>query len=263
MALKYLLLVLLLVASGCRNQTIRSTLVNESYVNISGAMHQVMKMGKLDASILLDTIRNKENLYGLGPMTYLTGEITIVDGKAYRSTVLNDSGMLVEESFDLEAPFFVYANVSNWTEIELPDSVSTLTQLEIYLDNFALEIPNPFPFKLLGSVVSAQIHLVNLPEGKKVNSPSDAHLGQVSYQIQDEEVEVIGFYSNNHKGIFTHHDSQVHMHLITKDRKKMGHLDQMVLKKKASIFLPQSPSLSCSADLGEENCPIAGAEQCL
>ena len=57
-------------------------------VKIVGQMKDVMKKGKLFGNINLDTIENKEHLYGLGPIEYLTGEILIIDGKSYQSNVL-------------------------------------------------------------------------------------------------------------------------------------------------------------------------------
>ena len=69
-------------------------------VTAIGAMRNVMQKGQLYGTLHVDTIPNKNHLYGLGPLEYLTGEVLIVDGHAYKSTVKNDSGMLVEESFD-------------------------------------------------------------------------------------------------------------------------------------------------------------------
>ena len=60
-----------------------------------------------------------------------------------------------------------------------------------------------------------------------MNSPQEAHQGQVNYELNDEDVAILGFFSTAHQGIFTHHDSYVHMHLITKDASKMGHLDEL------------------------------------
>ena len=85
----------------------------------------------------------------------------------------------------------------------------------------------------------ADIHVVNLPEGASVSSPDEAHQGQVNYKILDEEAEVLGFFSRNHQSIFTHHDSFLHMHLITHDQKKMGHVDAMIFGEgEVLIYLP-------------------------
>jgi acetolactate decarboxylase len=94
-------------------------------------------------------------------------------------------------------------------------------------------------FKLAGTVEQATIHLVNLPKGAKVGSPNDAHQGQTDYQISNENADIIGFFSTEHKAVFTHHDTFLHLHLITADRKKMGHLDKVMFKKgTVKLFLP-------------------------
>ena len=54
-----------------------------------------------------------------------------------------------------------------------------------------------------------------------------AHQGQTNYRLGKEVVNIIGFYSQKHQGVFTHHDSYLHLHLITKDGRWMGHLDRV------------------------------------
>ena len=71
------------------------------------------------------------------------------------------------------------------------------------------------------------IHVVSLPPGSIVSSPDEAHRGQVNYVLEGNEVEILGFFSRRHKGIFTHHDSNVHVHLITRDKSMMGHVDKL------------------------------------
>lgn len=50
----------------------------------------------------------------------------IFDGKAYKSTVLTDSTMKVEETYDVKTPFFGYSNIDKWTEQNLPDIIQTI-----------------------------------------------------------------------------------------------------------------------------------------
>src|SRR5690606_28291475 len=95
-------------------------------------------------------------------------------------------------------------------------------------------------FKLTGEIETAKIHIVNLPKGSKVSSPQEAHKGQTNFPLTNEQVEIIGFFSTEHKGIFTHHNTNLHMHLITNDKLKMGHLDEFTLKKgTAKLHLPK------------------------
>lgn len=225
----------ILTLTNCMTKAQQTT--NE--VKIVGQMKNVMWKGQLYGNINLDTIAEKTNLYGLGPVEYLAGEILIIDGKSYKSTVTSDSTMKVEETYDIKAPFFGYATISKWTEQNLPDSVQTIQQLELYLDNITKSSPRPFMFKISGTVEQATIHIVNLPKGSEVSSPDEAHEGQKNYELKNEQSEIIGFFSTEHKAILTHHDTYLHMHLITKDRQKMGHLDEVLFKKgMMKLYLP-------------------------
>lgn len=211
--------------------------VNE--VKIVGQMKNVMWKGQLYGNIYLDTINDKTNLYGFGPVEYLAGEILIMDGKSYQSTVTSDTTMSVEETYNIKAPFFGYANISNWTEQALPDSIRTIQQLEIFLDQWTKNAHRPFMFKLQGTVEQAIIHIVNLPKGATVSSPDEAHKGQIKYELQNEQVDIVGFFSTEHKTIFTHHDTFVHMHLMTADKQKMGHLDEVLFNNSnLKLYLP-------------------------
>jgi acetolactate decarboxylase len=225
----------ILTLTSCSSKAQQTT--NE--VKIVGEMKNVMWKGQLYGNIKLDTISNKTYLYGLGPVEYLSGEILIIDGKSYKSTVVSDTTMKVEETYDIKAPFFGYANISKWTEQTLPDSIQTIKQLETYLDKMTKKSPRPFMFKLSGTVEKATIHIVNLPKGSKVSSPDEAHKGQKNYELKNEQSEIIGFFSTEHKAIFTHHDTYLHMHLMTTDRQKMGHLDEVLFKKGTmKLYLP-------------------------
>lgn len=224
-----------LILSSCHTKAQQTT--NE--VKIVGQMKNVMWKGQLYGNINLDTIANKTNLYGLGPVEYLAGEILIIDGKSYESAAVSDSTMKVEETYDIKAPFFGYANISKWTEQTLPDSIQTIQQLETYLDKVSKNSSRPFMFKLTGTVEQATIHIVNLPKGSKVSSPDEAHKGQKNYELQNEQADIIGFFSTEHKAIFTHHDTFLHMHLMTTDKQKMGHLDKVLFKKGTmKLYLP-------------------------
>ena len=226
---------LLLFLSNTSAQTQKSA----NDMKVVGAMKNVMWKGQLYGNIHLDTLANKKHLYGLGPVEYLSGELMIFDGKSYKSTVLSPNTMKVEKTFDVKAPFFGYANIEKWKEIRLPDSVQTIPQLENYLDQITKTAKRPFMFRLNGTVETAKIHVVNLPKGAKVSSPDEAHEGQVDFTITQQASDIIGFFSTKHKTIFTHHDTFLHMHLLTADKTKMGHLDEMILQKgNVILYLP-------------------------
>lgn len=207
-------------------------------VQIVGAMKNVMWKGEMGAQIDLDTLSNTEGLYGLGPLSYLRGELLLNNGKSYISRVTADTSMSVDQSFEASAPFFVYARVKEWTEVELPAELKTIPDLEKFIATQSSDLKRPFAFKLSGVVASARIHIQNLPPGSQVSSPKEAHQGQTEYNLENEPVEIIGFFSTDHQGIFTHHDSYLHMHLISEDELKMGHLDAMEIQA-LKLYLPK------------------------
>ncbi len=207
-----------------------------SEIHIVGAMRKVMFGGELQGIIHLDTIANKTNLYGMGPVEYLSGELLIWDGVSYISRVGTDSAMQMQESYDVKAPFFAYANIYDWQEIVLPENIVTLEDLETFLDENTQNLKRPFMFKISAIVDSADIHVVNLPEGSTVSSPEEAHEGLVHFPIINEKVDILGFFSTEHRAVFTHHDTYMHLHLITADKKNMGHLDALWFKS-SSILL--------------------------
>lgn len=225
----------LLVFNACSNLKEASD-QKRATLSIAGEMRNVMQRGDLSASIDLDTIQSKEHLYGIGPLDSLQGEITILDGKAYYSTLINGENF-VKQGFDIKAPFFVYANVTTWNEIQVPDSVTTEIDLEHFIKTVGEKRKEPFAFRITGRIDTARIHVVHLPSGTAIRSPADTHIGQRDYTLTSTGVEILGFFSTNHKGVFTHHDSNVHMHLITEDRKAMGHLDNLRLRRPTTLYI--------------------------
>lgn len=238
--IKKILIGILTIGIFACNSHEKKTNSNEtnSDINIVGAMKNVMWKGELSGSINLDTISNKKGLYGLGPKSYLTGELLINDGQSYVSRVTSDSTMVVQKTFSVSAPFFVYANVTKWIEIELGSEIKKIKDIEKLVDEITIDLKRPFSFKLIGNVSKAVIHIQNLPKGTKVTSPTEAHQGQTNYELKNEEVTIIGFFSTEHKGVFTHHDSNIHMHLITNNESKMGHLDEVEIEN-MKLYLPK------------------------
>ena len=213
--------------------------IKNTALHISGAMRNVMHKGELFGTIALDTISNKTHLYGLGPFEYLQGEILIDDGRCFLSSVTADGTLHMEESYQMKAPFFVYDHVAKWKEVALPDTVQNILQLESYLEQSTKAQPRPFAFSMMCAIDSAAIHIVNLPKGTAVHSPDDVQKHHVTFDIKNEQATLIGFFSTEHQGIFTHHDTYVHIHLMTDDHKKMGHLDHAHWQAgTAKLFLP-------------------------
>jgi hypothetical protein len=54
----------------------------------------------------------------------------------------------------------------------------------------------------------------------------------------EQAVEIIGFHSARHRGVFTPRDANAHMHVRTRGGRVSGHLDAIALAPRARIRLP-------------------------
>ena len=188
-------------------------------------MRDVMWEGDLKGKIETDSLNNKET-YGLGPIEFLKGEIVVFDGQTFVSKVIDSIFHQVTKIPSVRAPFFVYSTNSDLKVIEFNRENFTLKELEEYINSVYKDYNQPLLLRIDGLFDNIKLHSVNLPEGKKVSSPDEAHQGLTQYDFKNISGSLIGFFSRNHKAVFTHHDSFFHAHFISDDLKVLGHIDE-------------------------------------
>ena len=54
------------------------------------------------------------------------------------------------------------------------------------------------------------------------------------------DVEILGFFSKQHEGVFTHNGSNTHMHFRTDDVSLAGHVDGIFLGENMTLKLPKN-----------------------
>lgn len=191
--------------------------------------------------ISLDTLSNKKTLVGLGPLGKMQGEIMVLDGKPFGVSVNAKGEGIVSSNWNVEAPFFVYANVEKWQTINAELSIADLNDLQKQIENLAqkhkIDISEPFPFKIIGNFKKLTTHVV-MPRSAEIVG-YQAGKKQADYHLTNQDGELLGFYSQKHQGIYTHKDSFIHIHFISSDFTTMGHVDAIELpKQKYSIAFP-------------------------
>lgn len=62
---------------------------------------------------------------------------------------------------------------------------------------------------------------------------------QVAFAVERQPVRMLGFYSDKHHGVFTHHGSNTHVHVETLDRRMSGHLDEVRFDAPTTLYLPR------------------------
>lgn len=224
-----LILLSAIIWFGCqKNET------NKIEVKVAGELRAIMHQGKMQANIGLDSV-SLEDLVGLGAYENLNGELLVMNGKVFHSFVQNDS-LVVASNKKAKATLFVSAKVQAWDTIKVAGN--DVTQL-VYQHASKAGLNEPFPFQLIGSMESVDYHVINFDPG---NSDISNHKeGALKGQLKGEQVTILGFYSTQAKGIYTHHDSDVHMHVISKGRPVMGHVDGLVIGDQMfNLLLPKS-----------------------
>jgi acetolactate decarboxylase len=222
--MRYINYLLIVTACACSSQS------EQPMVNSIGELRQIMHQGKFEARVGLDTLA-KTNVYGLGAMDSLAGEILILDGNVFQSSGKDDS-LFVSTDSKTKATLLVYAEISAWDTL----NIANATDMETELSKVA-NLLKPFPFILIGKP-SIDYHIINF-DAK--NGDFNKHKeGAFTGSIDNEDLTVLGFYSTDAKGIYTHHDSNLHMHMINENRTIMGHVDRIDINgKDLKLLLPK------------------------
>ena len=95
----------------------------------------------------------------------------------------------------------------------------------------------PLAFLLRGVATALVYHVLDKRDGLP-HSPARHEAAKVRFTLRDREVEVIGFHSTAHRGIFTPADSDVHMHFRATDGRASGHVEHLAMAPGWALGLP-------------------------
>lgn len=202
--------------------------------------------GKAEEAVSLERFADLESLYAVGPLEQARGEVSIYDSIPLISQV---QGGQVDVTIDFyrHAAFLVYAIVEDWRRVTVPEPIETEQQLENQLVAWAvtsgIDVDQPFAFLLNGLVAQATFHVL-CNRGRGRYNAELHEKSKVRFPIANESVEVVGFYSRHHRGIFTPRDSNFHMHVRTIDNRFSGHLEKFNWEHGVMLYLPIDDSRS-------------------
>ena len=210
-------------------------------VRWTGAQRDVLG-GDVSGKIALDSLTSESHLYALGPMEGLRGEVSVFDGEACISRVIHGA-IDVDASLGHRACFLVYAHVRGWVEVHCGAPIEGMEHLETMAVKRAAEhgidVTEPFPFRLTGLAEQLALHVLDKRDGLP-HTPELHEQAKVRFSFHGEPVEVLGFFSEGHRGIFTPRESNVHLHARLREGRVAGHVDDVGLAAGASLWLPQS-----------------------
>ena len=97
----------------------------------------------------------------------------------------------------------------------------------------------PFPFRIEGLVRDLGWHVIDGSRlGSGAMSPESHRQASVVHELDQGRAQLIGFYSTNHGGVFTHMGSRTHVHCVIAEPLASGHVDHVTIPKGTTLRFP-------------------------
>jgi hypothetical protein len=208
-----------------------------------GAQRDVLG-GDLRGHAEIETLSAVPHLYGLGPLEGLRGEVSIFGGVPSIARIERET-VVTASSWRARACFLVWAQVPAWSERSferakdaIPAGLDGIEREVVALAHEAgLDPDRPLPFRVRATAIEATFHVLDKRDGLPHN-PERHEQAKVRRTLRGGVVELVGFYSRHHRGIFTPGESSVHVHLQTEDGRISGHLETIQLAPGARVAVP-------------------------
>jgi acetolactate decarboxylase len=214
---------------GCTHTPGAETSDNRVYW--SGAQKNVVRFGNFTDTVSISELSQKKSLYGIGPVSRLQGEITVVDGDCFVSDVIQDKEVVAKDC-SKKAPFFVYGYFSTFQNLKISP---TFNKLEMFANEFeswvikaGLDVEKPVFFDMKVKAKSLKYHIIK-KMGTSPHNPEEHNLSKRHFELVDQNVRIIGVFSKHHEGVFTHHGNKLHIHFVSEDQKHSGHVEDFDL----------------------------------
>lgn len=198
----------------------------------------------------LTSVLGRAHAYGVGSLSGLRGEITIVDGTAWLAYPPADAHGTPRVTTDgngaEQAAFLAVAYVApnQWQKIELGGAL-TSDALDDAIAKLAADHGlrgADFPFRIEGRLQKVIIAIVDgrrLPPG-----PGSEAIMKKANVLETESgvsASLVGFYSAASDGRFTHEGAHTHVHVVVPQKHATGHASTFTVDRGAILYLPSAP----------------------
>ena len=213
-------------------------------VETFGSLRDIIHEGRLEGRVRLAAALAKPHAYALGALARLDGEFVIVDGKVWESRPAG-RGTIRATAYAPgadSAALMVVSHVAAWRDIPVTRAIPIAAlQDTLKARAAALGLPRsgPFAFLIDGPVTGLRWHVA---DGRLLAPGPSSHEAHAKAAVQGARdaisARLVGFYSDHHQGVFTHHDSEVHMHVLLAAEGLAAHVDSLCVSPGAVLRLP-------------------------
>jgi acetolactate decarboxylase len=228
--------------------------VRDGLVEYVGAQRQMFATGRATRAIDLQSLEGRPGLFAVGPVEALDGEITVLDSRPFVSQVRGDA-YVVDHTYRQGAVFLVWTERTTWRDVAIPATVTGYRDLQAFVRSRAaasgIDVTKPFPFLVAGTAAGIRWHInVDRTDGQPI-TPALFAKSKASYVLTNEAVDIVGFYSEGHPGVFISQyapamtpesgaTNAIHIHVVSRASSATGHIDDITLGPDMVLRLPTS-----------------------
>lgn len=208
-----------------------------------GALRAMFHEGATGEVVNLGELLPNPNLYGVGALTELRGEVTIVGGVAHLSWPDGRDGVrhAAVNTTDEGASLLVTAEVGAWREVTTTRRIlfeDLDAEVAALATQVGLDPEGRFPFLVEGVVEDLAWHVI---DGTRLPAGGGSHEDHLRASVQKVSPRVratlVGFHSKRDMGVFTHRGSHTHVHAVIAGAGS-GHVDHVVLPAGTVVRFP-------------------------
>jgi acetolactate decarboxylase len=213
-------------------------------VEVHGALRAMMHEGQTGTTVTLEGMLPDPELYALGALTDLAGEVTIIGGTAYLAYPEEGDRVRIRTvtQSDAAATLLVSTRVAAWRTVPIETTVSfgeIADEVARLAAAAGLETDGRIPFLVEGEFEDLQLHVVDGSRIGAGGAPHDDHRGTaVKDTMARATGTLIGFFSPKDEGVFTHMGSHVHLHCVVDDPVRSGHVDDIKIPPGSMVKFP-------------------------
>ncbi len=108
--------------------------------------------------------------------------------------------------------------------------------IELTAKEAGVDVSQPFVFRMEANAKELKYHVIDWEEGQTHTMENHKQFAFDKMEVA-QDVILLGFYSNKHHSIFTHHSTNIHVHVLNKKTGNVGHLDAIELNGNVTINL--------------------------
>ncbi len=198
-------------------------------------------MKNTDGVVGLKMAIPEKNSYAVGAIQDGSGEITVLNGKVYLDYGNDGIGNSIHTIPPHEkAVLLATSSVDKWQSAKIKKPLAKEDLFKAILSKakeMGLDTSKPFPFLLEGRFKNLQIHVINGKNPKFAGHGSKEKMFKMAKETKSHQAAtIVGFYSADDQGTYTHPGESWHLHTIIDD---IGaHVDEIHSGMGVTLKLP-------------------------